>query len=53
MTVTVSPSRVARLIRGSIRRWMMSLAMTRNFASSSQVTVTSAMIPPDSFSHWV
>ena len=32
VTVTTSPSRVARLISGSIRRWMMSLAMTRNFA---------------------
>ena len=53
VTVRNSPGRVARLISGSIRRWMRSLAMTRNFSGSSQVTVTSATMPPASFSHWV
>ena len=53
VTVTTSPGRVARRISGSIRRWMMSLATTRNLSGSRQVTVTSAMMPPASFSHWV
>ena len=53
VTVTNSPGLVSRRIIGSIRRWMTSLAMTRNFSGSSQVTVTSATIPPASLSHWV
>ena len=53
VTVRNSPGRVARLINGSIRRWIRSLAMTRNLPGSSQVTVTSATMPPASFSHWV
>ena len=52
-TVTTSPGAVARRISGSIRRWIRSLAMTRNVSGSRQVTVTSATIPPASFSHWV
>ncbi len=53
MTVRNSPGRLSRLISGSIRRWMTSLAMTMNFSASSQVTVTSATMPPAAFSHWV
>ena len=53
VTVTNSPGRVSRRISGSTRRWMMSLATTRNFSSPSLVTVRSATMPPAVFSHWV